>query len=201
MTKTIAITGGIASGKSTLLKILNELNFPVLSCDEVIREFYQDENIKEKLRRLIGEEFFSDKIHPDKTKILERLVKDETFKRKLEEFFHPLVLKKIQAFVEECRDKGEVLAFVEVPLLFEIGWEGYFDEIWVITCSEETQRKRLREKPTWELRLKLVEKQLPLSEKIKRAKVVLSSEITLEELKRRVKDILKDYLGDLSPQR
>ncbi|MCS7200287.1 MAG: dephospho-CoA kinase [Caldimicrobium sp.] len=196
MTKTVAITGGIATGKSTLLRILKDLGFATLSCDDVVDSLYKKREIKEKLFQLFGKEIFLEDGNPNKKLILKKLLEDEVFKKNLENFLHPLVWESVKHFLWKCESRGDPIAFIEVPLLFEVGWDKYFDEIWVITCSEEVQRERLKVRSTPDLWLSLQKKQIPLSEKVKKAKVVLTSESTMEELKKEVKDILRGYLKE-----
>jgi dephospho-CoA kinase len=190
--KKIAITGGIASGKTTFLNILKELGFPVFSCDDVVKELYTKPEVKNKILNLFGKNVLeNDNIN--KKKILEKIIKNSVLKSELENIFHPEVKKKLFKFFEEYIKNPVV--FAEVPLLFEVGWEKFFDEVWVITCLPETQRKRLAERNfSYEFINKLLDLQFPLKEKVKRAHRVFSSEKDINKLKEEVKLILKEYL-------
>ena len=195
--KKIGITGGIATGKSTFLKLIKDLGFSVFSCDEVIKELYQKPAIQKEIIKIFGKEILKDVGILDKKKILEKILSKERLKKELEELLHPLVKKELLEFFKKGEEKREKIVFAEVPLLFEIGWEELFDEIWVITCSEEVQKQRISErKEVSDLLIKLAEKQLPLKEKEKRAHKIFSSEKTLEELKEELKKILREYLED-----
>ncbi len=182
--KKIGITGGIATGKSTFCKILKELGYPVFSADEVVKELYQKKEIQERIKSLLN----LSKI--DKKKILILITQSPEAKKLLEDFFFPLVKEKLFEFFKK-QEKNRFV-FAEIPLLFEAGWEKFFDEVWVIACSRETQFNRLKERlKNEELVKRLISLQLPLDYKIKKANRTFSSEKSLEELKKEVQTLLK----------
>ncbi len=195
MIRKIALTGGMATGKSTLLKIIEKLGFPTLSCDEIVKKLYSQREIMEEILKLGGKELYNDTTKTlNKEKLLKKILENASFKEKLEAFIHPLVWEEIEAFFEKVgKTKGKV-CFVEVPLLYEVGWERYFDEVWVVLASKNTQIKRIKDKTSFPLLLKLAETQLPLDEKIKKADRVFSSEQSPEELEKELRRILKEYL-------
>ncbi len=185
----IALTGGPATGKSTLLAILKEFGYPVFSADEEVRRFLAPGGeAHEKVKPLCPWAVRPDG-SLDRRRILERLVRDEELRRTLEALLHPLVREKLQAFFE--KNAQAELVFAEIPLLFEVGWEGLFDEVWVVACGEALQKERLRARlsdPA--LAERLLRSQWPLSEKIKRAHRVFSSEKPPDELRRELQEVL-----------
>jgi len=187
--KKVAITGGLATGKSTLLKILAELGQTVLSCDEIVHLLYEEEPIKEELVRLLGNEVLDRDGRVNKKVILDKISRSDTLKKRLEEFIHNKVWEFLEKRFAELEREGIKAVFVEVPLLFEAGWEKRFDEVWVISCEKETQIKRLVEGGRSHL-LPLLESQLPLEEKVKRANRVFSSEVPISKLKEEVERAL-----------
>lgn len=199
MLKKIAITGGIATGKTTLLNLLRGLNFQTLSCDEIVKNLYEKEEIKAKILKLFGKEVFDEKGNIDRKRILKLLKERPELKKALEDILHPEVLREVLRFFEICQERGERICFVEVPLLFEVSWEGLFDEVWVITCREETQLKRLKERGKLEELLPLLHSQIPLEEKKKRGDKVFSSEKSLKELEKELRVLLKEYLEEKAP--
>ncbi|MGB9761661.1 MAG: dephospho-CoA kinase [Caldimicrobium sp.] len=196
MLKKIAITGGIATGKSTLLGLLRELGFPCISCDEIVKKIYQREDIQKNLIELFGKEVLNKDRNINVKFILEKILANSNLKRNLENLIHPEVLKEIFHFFAEIKEKGEKICFVEVPLLFEVAWEKYFDEIWVITCSEDVQKERIKRLKGSELYLDLSKCQIALKEKEKMAHKIFSSEVPVEELKESLKTLLKEYLKE-----
>jgi len=193
--KKIAITGSLGTGKSTILKILQNLGFSTFSCDEVVKNLYKDPDIQKKIIEIFGKEILSIDGKLNKKKILEKILEDNKLKEKLESLFHPLVKEKLLEFIRER--KKEKIIFAEVPLLFEVGWEDLFDEIWVITCSPLTQKERILKKGLEEkLGEKLLKLQLSLKEKEKKAHKIIFSEKSFEDLEKEIKEMLKEYLRD-----
>ena len=193
--KKIAITGSLGTGKSTILKILQNLGFSTFSCDEVVKNLYKDPDIQKKIIEIFGKEILSIDGKLNKRKILEKILENNKLKEKLESLFHPLVKEKLLEFVRERKE--EKIIFAEVPLLFEVGWEDLFDEIWVITCSPLTQKERILRKGLEEkLGEKLLKLQLSLKEKEKKAHKIIFSEKSFEELEKEIKEMLKEYLRD-----
>jgi len=191
--KKIAITGNLATGKSTVLKILKNMGFPVFSCDEAVRKLYEEEEVKKKVLEIFGKEVLRPNGELNKRKILEKILENQKLKKSLENLIHPLVKEKLLKFLEENKEKK--LVFLEVPLLFEVGWESLFDEIWVTTCSEKTQKERILKKGLdIETGKKILKHQKPLKEK--KAHKVIFTDKDLEELEKEIKEMLKEYLKD-----
>ncbi len=136
--KKIAITGGIASGKSTLLNNF-ATKFPVFNCDNAIKQIYQKEEILEKIKKTFAIENFS---KPVLLKIL--LQRPENLK-KLEAILYPELHKLMLEFERLARKKshsGQIkLTFFEVPLLFEKNLSHKYDSI-VVIKSNKIQRKK-----------------------------------------------------------
>ena len=189
--KKVAITGGIATGKSTLLKVLSELGQVVLSCDEIVSSLYEEKPVKDELVKVLGEEVLDQDGRVKKKAILEKITSNDSLKKRLEEFIHNKVWEFLERRFAELERRDVKAVFVEVPLLFEAGWEERFDEVWVIACKKETQIKRLAEQGRSHL-LPLLDKQTPLEEKIKKAHRVFSSEVPLSKLKEEVERVLSN---------
>lgn len=193
--KKIAITGNLGTGKTTILKILQDLGFSTFSCDEAVKELYEDLDVKEEIVKIFGKEILETEGGINKKMILEKILKDQELKKRLENILHPLVKEKFLEFIEE--NKKEKVIFAEVPLLFEVGWESLFDEIWVVSCSEKTQKERIAKKGLEEnIGSEILKFQLPLREKEKRAHKIVFSEKDIKELKEEIKEMLKEYLKD-----
>ncbi len=131
---TVAITGKIASGKSTATETFALKGYDTLSSDKVVSELYERKDVAHKIEQLLGIEFHQDKV--DKAILRNHLLTHPKDKRKLERFVHPLVAKEIINFLDDSKSKIQV---VEVPLLFESKLDSLFDVIIVIDISEEKQ--------------------------------------------------------------
>ncbi len=178
MLKKVAITGNIASGKSQVEKFLAE-KFPVYDADKIAHQ------ILDELDDFLGYDVLTDgKI--DRKKLGKLVFENKELKQKLEEIIHPKVKEKIlELFQKHQNDK---LIFISVPLLFEAGFEGLFDEILFISVDKEIQLKRLmsRNNFTKEEALLRMNSQLNPEEKIKKSDYVINNNGSIEELKKLV---------------
>lgn len=123
----VAVTGGIGSGKSTVIKILKELNYPVFSCDEISKELSKKKEYLEKLNKIFPSVFDVDG-RLDKKKLAELVFNDENLLKKLNDFSHPIIMEKLQKKVRSVNG----LVFSEVPLLFEGEFEKDFDFVIIV---------------------------------------------------------------------
>jgi dephospho-CoA kinase len=125
----VAITGGIAEGKSTVLGYLRDLGYSVASADEVAREVFESLPVQEKLAEFLGV-----KGSVTAADLREHLFENRDLRRKVNGLMHPLILSRLAALNSD---------FVEIPLLIETCMQGKFRKVWVVTCGQEEQRKRL----------------------------------------------------------
>ena len=125
--KKIAITGGIGSGKSTVLKILREEGYIAFSCDEIYKEITLEKEYIEKISAHFPATVEQGVINK---KTLANIVFSNDEKRELlDSIAHPFIMKRLEEKIENC--KADVV-FAEVPLLFEGGYYTLFDEIIVV---------------------------------------------------------------------
>lgn len=123
----VAVTGGIGSGKSTVVKMIGERGFHVYSADEAARNIYDDPLVKAKVRTVFPECFSGDV--PDRKKLAEEVFADRNKLERLNNITHPAIMEKL--FVRAESDSDRVI-FFEIPLLFESGYEGRFDKVIVV---------------------------------------------------------------------
>jgi len=183
----IAITGNIGSGKSTVLKTVNELGLPTLSLDEFTEKAYELQ--KENLINAFGQEIIKDGKVDRKT--LAKIVFGDSVKRKLlNELIHPVIFEL--AF---CEAKKHPVCFVEVPLLFESGYAAKFDEVWLVIAPKSTLEKRVlsrdnMSKDEFEKRLNA---QIADESKLSLAHYVIKNDGTIEDLKKQTTLLLKRF--------
>ena len=137
--KIIAITGGIASGKSTFSAILRDLGQVVYDADKIYAEIIQDKSVVLKIYELLGIniDFLGDgPVYFDRKLIADAVFNDEKLLQKLNNFTHKLVYEKIS---EIAKSSKEPFIFFEVPLLFESGGESQFDDV-IIIMREKCER-------------------------------------------------------------
>jgi dephospho-CoA kinase len=194
----VGLTGGIASGKSTVSEIFASLGAKILDADEVAREvLLPGQPAWTRLRQVFGEEFF----HPDgtvKRKQLRKLVfADPEKRRQLNAIVHPEVIKEINRRSESwsSSDQAGVL-LVDVPLLLEVGVANRFDKVVVVYASESVQIKRLlqRDGISEEEAKQALSAQMPLSKKVEQADYVIDNNGTPEETQAQVEEIWQELL-------
>ena len=195
--KVIALTGGIATGKSTALEMLTELDSGISSydCDQAARECLENlETIREVEEALETSLMVGGKL--DRSKLRELVFGNAGLKKKLEEIVHPKLRKECLVKVEECRMNQRTTLFVaDVPLLFENGFDLGQKFNLVVATSEATQRVRLKARSHFDDRMisSILSAQLPIMEKVARADVVFWNEGRRSALKRQLSRFL-DYI-------
>lgn len=138
----VALTGIIGAGKSTIIQILLSQQIPILNCDKVNEQLlFHDEDVKLELIEIFGNEILDQTTEINKQKLSDIVFQSNEKRKQLEQIIHPKIYKKIQDFFSEYKEEKFVV--VEVPLLFEVGWEKFFDEVWVVTCPYEKIFQRL----------------------------------------------------------
>lgn len=164
----IGITGSIATGKSTLLKAFAAQGVPVLSADEAVAELYAGEAVA-PVEALFPGVTVDGVI--DRARLSQQLATDPTGFARLEAVVHPLVRARIARFMDEAERAGHDLAAVEVPLLFESGWDYGFDAVAVTWVDEAEQRRRALGRPgmTVDKLETILARQMPQADKKARA--------------------------------
>lgn len=165
-----AITGGLASGKSTALKVFKQSGWKIFSADEAVHRIYAQHSLKlESLRRAAK--------------------KSAAAVKRLERFVHPRVGREIKNFLRENSRKP---CLVEVPLLFEVKWERRFNLCVFVFCPKAIRQKRAQRRG---MKLALFERldrlQLPAFEKAQRADYVLQNFNDRKALRKQAKTLAR----------
>ena len=145
MTKTIAITGGIGSGKSTFCSKLKEKGFKIHSSDEQVAKIYKNPE-KKFLTYLhtIGLSKSISKKNIDKKIISKIIFENKQIRKKLELYIFKIVRKKRSDFIKQEKQKKTKLIFIDIPLLFENNLEKQFNKVISIIASKRVRLKRLK---------------------------------------------------------
>jgi dephospho-CoA kinase len=176
----IGMTGSIATGKSTVLKAFADLGVPVFSADQAVAELYAGEAVA-PVEQLFPGVTTDGRI--DKALLSQRLATDPTGFRRLEAVVHPLVRARIARFMDEAEADGHALAVVEVPLLFESGYDYGFDAIGVTWVDDAIQRQRALARPgmSGEKLDTILARQLPQAEKKARATYLFDTGMPIDK--------------------
>ena len=132
----VAITGGIASGKSYALKCIKKLNYPIISADEEIQKIYKDELILKQLSKVFKVENLT------KESIKPIVLQDKSKLKILEKILYKKLYSNFDKFERESRLKGYKMCFFEIPLLFEKQTHKKYDFIVNIEAPIFIQKRR-----------------------------------------------------------
>lgn len=188
----IGLTGGIATGKSTVASMLRGLGAKIIDADELAREIVKPD--REAWREIV-EAFGSGILRKDRTLNREKLRKivfaDESSRKLLESITHPRIRALAQERIEKLAAEGADIIIYEAPLLFENRIHLWIRPVILVASDSETQKRRLRERDRLsesEIRNHL-EAQMSLEEKAKLADFVIENSGQLEELERQVREL------------
>ncbi len=185
-TMIVGLTGGIASGKSTVASILRELGASVIDADIVARDVVAPGS--EALAE-IEAAFGSNATLPDgslnREAVGAMVMSDPTLRARLESITHPRIRASIATQVEDAVANGAESVFVEAALLVETGSYSIYPDLWVVSCDDERQVERLMarkgcDSPTarqW------IAAQMPLTQKVEKATTVIDNNGTIDELR------------------
>ena len=196
--KIIGLTGGIASGKSTVATELRKQNVPVFDADEVSRNAVAKGSKGLALvAEAFGAEYLTGDGEMDRAKISQLVFSDKEALKTLEGILHKIVWDEAEAFLAEAREQKAKLAVLDVPLLIETKWHERVDLVWLVAVSKEQQIKRamIRSGMTEEEVKARIAAQMSLEDKKKFADVVLDNSGALEETLEQVHKELAKLLG------
>ena len=196
--KIIGLTGGIASGKSTVATELRKQNVPVFDADEVSRKAVAKGSKGLALvAEAFGAEYLTSDGEMDRAKISQLVFSDKEALKTLEGILHKIVWDEAEAFLAEAREQKAKLAVLDVPLLIETKWHERVDLVWLVAVSKEQQIKRamIRSGMTEEEVKARIAAQMSLEDKKKFADVVLDNSGALEETLEQVHKELAKLLG------
>lgn len=179
--KVYGLTGGIASGKSSVSQFFQEAGIPVVDADQIAKEVTAAGSPGEKIYL----ELFNT---TDRASIREKIIASKDLKKKLEEKLHPIIrtesFKKILALIAS----GAKTVIYDAALLIEANRHTELDGVILVTAPKEDRVKRLvaRDKISQESAIKIIDSQLSDAEKKKYAKWIIENNATLDTLKKQV---------------
>jgi len=192
----VGLTGNYGMGKSRILSLFEKLGAFALDSDKIVESLLCRTDILDKIRTLLGDDAFHKDGSLNKKMAAELIFHDEMLRRSLEDILHPLVLERMR-FLLKDREMENKVAVVEVPLLFERGYETGFDRTVTVFTAPETALDRLEKKGIGRQDALLrMGSQLPIEEKIRRSDFVIDNKGSIEETEKQVNLLYKKLLRE-----
>ncbi|MBU0534389.1 MAG: dephospho-CoA kinase [Candidatus Omnitrophica bacterium] len=192
--KIIAITGGVATGKTTVAKILSSLlKAKIIDADEIVHELLvPGEKIWKEVVRCFGEDILRKDLYINKKILGQCIFGDISQRKKLEQIVHPAVKKNIKEKLKQLRKDHHEWVIVDIPLLFEAKMQKIADKVIVVVRKRKFQLETLRKikKLSAKEAENRINSQLPLSEKVKLADFVVDNNGEIQETEKQVRETL-----------
>lgn len=183
----IGITGGIATGKSTVVEILKSLGAQVVDADEIARDLTKPGGLAAPA---IMERFGT----LDRRALADIIFTDDKSRADLNAIVHPLVRQQMEAIIFASDEK---IIVMDIPLLYESNMESIADEVWVVHVPEHIQLARLmaRNALTQAEALARIYSQMPTAEKLEKADASIDNSGTIDHTRKRVEALWKRVQG------
>lgn len=192
----IAITGGIGSGKSTVTEYITRLGYTVIDADKMAREIT---SIGGKaipyIRENFGDSYIALDGGMDRAKMRDLIFKDYSKKKLLEEGTTKVILADIARIKKESEEKGVTAMFFDIPLLFENHEQKNYDLVWVVSADRDIRKKRVMNRDSIEEKIVdlIIGSQKEDDEKIMLASDVIYNNGTIVDLHRNIDKLIQKY--------
>lgn len=184
----IGITGSLASGKSTVSKLMSKNKYPLFSADKEVKSLYKNNYFVKSLKK----KFKLKNNVKVKKQIKSLIMKNNNNLRKLELLIHPFVRNQMKKFIKLKR-KNKII-FLEIPLLIESKLMKYFDDIYFVNATTSNRLSRYLKRGGSKKVFKILNmRQLNTKLKLKYSDYVINNNSSLTILKKNVKNIIKKY--------
>lgn len=196
MKKIIGITGGIASGKSTVCQYLIDLGYYVIDSDEISRRFtLVGGPIYQRIKKAFGQEYFLPNHELDRAKLADLIFHDPIARSQLNDLSHPLIVEEIRNLIQ---NSSENIIFLDIPLLFEANLSYLCDTIVCVYVKSEVQIERLmnRDQISKEYAEAKIKSQMSLEEKKILSDYVIESEEDFQDTKKNIINVIEQIKGE-----
>ncbi|XQY90953.1 dephospho-CoA kinase [Metabacillus sp. HB246100] len=199
MTLVIGLTGGIASGKSTVTSMIKEKGFQIVDADMISREVVKaGESAYHEIVKQFGPQILKVNKELDREKLGNVIFSDEEKRVQLNQIVHPAVRKEMLKKIHEAKSKNLQAIVLDIPLLFESKLTNLVDKVLVIYVDEKTQLSRLMNRNNLsEQDAKMrIQSQLSIEKKKKMGDYVIDNSGTIQETKEQLNEIIKKLLSE-----
>ena len=186
----IGLTGGIASGKSTVVSMLRQYDAAIIDCDIIARDVVLpgSKGLQAVVRAFGPQALLSDGTM-NRAYIGSIVFTNPAKKQELEEILFPLIRQEIRTKITQLEKAREAVAFLDMPLLFEVKYQSYVNEVWLVYVDAVTQLARLmaRNGYTKDEALARIRSQFPIDKKRALSQVIVDNTASLEKTEEQVK--------------
>lgn len=190
------LTGGIASGKSTVSSIFRSFGVEIADADITAKKISEREDVIQEIGKIFGKDVLSAEGQIDRVKLKEVVFSDKNKLIQLNNIIHPKVMEEFKK-IKENTPKNDIIIF-DIPLLFEAGMDKMCDTVILVYADRETQIERIkaRDGVSRELAEKIIDAQMSLEDKKEKSDIHIENNGTQEELKKKVEDIYRKLKGE-----
>ena len=192
----LAVTGGVATGKSTVSRILEELGAPLIDFDVLARKVVEPgKPAWKEIVNYFGKGVLQDDGRIDRKMLSAVVFQDEAKRKRLESFTHPRIFEEFQRQVEEVASgKPDAIVQAGIPLLIELNLQHRFDKVLLAYAPQETQIDRLmkRDRVSREAATNVLKAQGPIDEKVRYADFVIRNDGPLEDTRKQVEAVWQE---------
>jgi dephospho-CoA kinase len=196
--RVIGLTGGIATGKSSVAHFFSELGVPVIDADQLARDaVLPGSPALEQILSLFGREVVTHDGKLDRKRLGTLVFSDPEKRRLLENILHPEIRKRAEECIAQAAAAGHKRLIYMAPLLIEAGATDRVDTVWVVTARPETQLERLmlRDGINREQAQRMIDSQMPLSEKERYGSVIIDNSGTKAETRKILETVWANETG------
>ena len=193
----IGLTGNFGTGKTTVSQILAELGAVIIDADKLGHDLLQpDTETYGEILAAFGKSILKSNGEIDRNKLGKLVFADAAALNRLNRILHPRIYEIAERKVEEYRKADTRIVVLEAALLIEAGWMPFVDQVWVTTAPEATIVRRIKSQRGLkeEQILARLQAQMSSEEKAKRADVVINTDCSLDELRKRVTELWHNIL-------
>ena len=190
----IGLTGGIASGKSTVVEIIKDAGYKVIDADQLVHDMQvKGGRLYQALLDWLGDGILLPNGELNRPKLGQLIFSSEEMRYQSAEIQGKIIREELAA-KSDCWAKEEDVFFMDIPLLFENDYQDWFDQIWLVAVSPQVQCQRLmkRNHLSAEEAGMRIASQMPLAEKLPYASLVIDNNGNIDDLKKKVKGAIKD---------
>lgn len=196
--KIIGLTGGIASGKSTVSNYLKQLGALIIDVDQIARDIVEPgEDAWLEIRAEFGPDFIKEDRTIDRKKLAKLIFKSKEARDRLNNITHPKIISRTKEIIKNSKkNQTHPLIVIDAPLLIEANMTGLVEEVWLVVVEYQEQIKRLmlRDKISLEEAIKRIHTQMKTKDKMKYADLVIDNNQSINDTQARIKEIWRKSL-------